>query len=806
MLQKIISTLIGTPSDRVIKRYNSELINIPSLEEEMKILSDQEIKDRSDNLRKNYSEKNDNSEFIAEGISIVREVAERTVKLRPFDTQILGALALYKGNIAEMGTGEGKTLVAVLACYLNVVKGDKVHVVTVNDYLAMRDSEFAREILEFLNITVGCNVSGLTDDEKKVIYSSDVIYGTNSEFGFDYLKDNLISNPENKLQTGLEYCLIDEVDSILIDEARTPLVISGSIEGSSDMYVELSQVISKLDEKFVTISEKDNSVQLNEDGFIEIEEMLRDKGILEEGKGLFASESLHIMHCLNATLRAYFVIKKDVDYLIKNSEILIIDEYTGRAMEGRRWSNGIHQALEAKEGLDIQPENETIASITYQNYFRIYKTLSGMTGTANTEATEFLDIYGLNVVCIPPNKPTKRNDQNDRMYPSKEAKYRAIIEDIKATNKIGQPLLIGTPSVEISEEISNRLKKVKIKFNLLNAKNHKLEAKIISEAGCVGAITIATNMAGRGTDIKLGKSQQEKEDIIKRGGLRVIGVERQDNRRLDNQLRGRSGRQGDPGSSCFYVSPEDSLLRKFGGDRMKSIMDTLIDGDELIEHSLLNRAVTNSQKKLEGSHYDARKQIVKYDNVTNSQRENIYSIRNKILKLNKDTLDNYFNKLSLPVFEDFIASFGQDTFKDSFSIKKKVLEKYGLDVVEGADADKINEAFLKILKEINLMANETVIDVKKGIMLQALDFNWIRHIANSDELRRGVGLRGYAQKDPIKEYENESFQSFESLLIKFSETIVNEIIRLYKEGSEKTRPQENNSGWLISDALLGDAG
>jgi preprotein translocase subunit SecA len=670
----------------------------------------------------------------------------------------------------------------------------------------MRDSEFAREILEFLNITVGCNVSGLTDDEKKVIYSSDVIYGTNSEFGFDYLKDNLISNPENKLQTGLEYCLIDEVDSILIDEARTPLVISGSIEGSSDMYVELSQVISKLDEKFVTISEKDNSVQLNEDGFIEIEEMLRDKGILEEGKGLFASESLHIMHCLNATLRAYFVIKKDVDYLIKNSEILIIDEYTGRAMEGRRWSNGIHQALEAKEGLDIQPENETIASITYQNYFRIYKTLSGMTGTANTEATEFLDIYGLNVVCIPPNKPTKRNDQNDRMYPSKEAKYRAIIEDIKATNKIGQPLLIGTPSVEISEEISNRLKKVKIKFNLLNAKNHKLEAKIISEAGCVGAITIATNMAGRGTDIKLGKSQQEKEDIIKRGGLRVIGVERQDNRRLDNQLRGRSGRQGDPGSSCFYVSPEDSLLRKFGGDRMKSIMDTLIDGDELIEHSLLNRAVTNSQKKLEGSHYDARKQIVKYDNVTNSQRENIYSIRNKILKLNKDTLDNYFNKLSLPVFEDFIASFGQDTFKDSFSIKKKVLEKYGLDVVEGADADKINEAFLKILKEINLMANETVIDVKKGIMLQALDFNWIRHIANSDELRRGVGLRGYAQKDPIKEYENESFQSFESLLIKFSETIVNEIIRLYKEGSEKTRPQENNSGWLISDALLGDAG
>jgi preprotein translocase subunit SecA len=803
MFASIAKKIFGSRNDRRLKKFTSIVEGINKLEPALTKLSDEQLFAQTEKLKQKFKRDGKESQtLIEEAFATIREASIRSLKLRHFDTQMVGGLVLSESGIAEMGTGEGKTLVATLPSYLNVIKGKSVHIVTVNDYLAKRDRDEISKLFDLLGVSVGCNQPNLTKEEKRDVYGNDIVYGTNSEFGFDYLRDNLIHNKADRNQQGLEFCLVDEVDSILIDEARTPLVISGAIEDSVETYQTINSIVKTLTDSDVEISEKEKGVQLNNSGFEKMEEMLKEAGFISDKSDLYGMSGLTTMHYVNASLKANFVFKKDVDYLIKDNAVMIIDEFTGRAMVGRRWSNGLHQAVEAKEGVEIHPENETVASITYQNFFRMYSNLSGMTGTADTEAPEFMDIYGLEVVCVPNNKPKNRSDEEDKMYTTKEIKYKAIIKDIETAHKKNQPVLVGTPSVEVSEVISNMLKTRDLPHNVLNAKNHAREADIIKSAGDLGAITIATNMAGRGTDIKLG-GDDNYEAVKAAGGLRVVGVERQDNRRLDNQLRGRSGRQGDIGSTCFYVSPEDSLMRLFGGDKIKDIMIKLGATDEAIEHRFLSKGVTNAQKKIEGHNYDARKNIIRYDDVANKQRKHIYEIRNKILNITPDEIDNYINSLTenriRSISEQAVAS--NQLLEDNFEeeIAKEVSDKVGFSV-EYSDsyAQDMCNAFVELNEDINTMTGGGAIEHKRGILLSNLDKEWVAHIKRSDELKSSVNLRGYAQKDPIKEFEIESFSSFTLMLESMTMAIINEIFGFYAEGIRLASEQPDNPGWLVN--------
>jgi preprotein translocase subunit SecA len=784
MIVNIVKKIFGTSNDRVVKQYFKTVTEINNIEEDIKKLSENELLGQREKLFEIFSASNNKDDIMVEAFATVREASIRSIGLRHHDVQLIGGMALVEGNIAEMGTGEGKTLVATLAVYLNAIMDKKSHVVTVNDYLAKRDSDEMGVVYNLLGVSVGCNVTGLEISDKHEIYAKDVVYGTNSEFGFDYLKDNLVNSLSDKVQNGLEFCIVDEVDSILIDEARTPLIISGAVEDTEEMYLAVNAMVSTLVDSDVIVSEKDKNAQLSEEGFLKVEGEVVKNGLLESGD-LYGMDGIVLMHYINAALKAHFIFKKDIDYLIKDSEILIIDEFTGRSMDGRRWSNGLHQAIEAKENVSINSENETVASITYQNYFRMYETLSGMTGTADTEAGEFLDIYGLNVVCIPSNKPVVREDENDKMYADIKGKYKAVVEDIKETHKKGQPVLVGTPSVEVSEKISLMLKQDKIKHNVLNAKNHKHEATIIEDAGNVNAITIATNMAGRGTDIKLGGADGHgRGKVLEYGGLRVIGVERQDNRRLDNQLRGRSGRQGDAGSSCFYVSPDDQLMRIFGGDRIKNLINRMGTEGEAVEHPLLNKGVTNAQRKIEAHNYDIRKNVIKYDDVANDQRKHVYEIRNKILVMPEEDIDNYINNISEDCINSILAQTNWDDL-DKSDIKEEVFNKLGIKVDQVED---VNNTVIEEFRKMNMITNElsggNAFEYKKNKMLSSLDIEWVTHLRRASEIREGINLRGYAQKDPIKEFQKESFDSFKFLLNNFSDRCMGLVIELYTEAME----------------------
>ena len=793
MISTLVKKIIGSKNDRTIKSYSKTVKEINKLEEYYSSMTDDDLASQTSILKEEHlNHISSKAEILIKSFAIIRETSQRTLKMRHFDTQLIGGLVLNDGKIAEMGTGEGKTLVATLPCYYNAIIGNRVHIVTVNDYLAKRDSDEMSVLFSFLGLTTSCNTSDLKGTEKVEAYKADIIYGTNSEFGFDYLRDNLVKSKDDKIQGALQFCLIDEVDSILIDEARTPLIISGPVEDSVDMYLAIKEIVDELTNDNVVITEKDKSAQLNEAGFSKIEDKLITAELINNKEDLYSVSGLTVMHYINASLKAKFVIKRDVDYLVRDGEILIIDEFTGRAMDGRRWSQGLHQALEAKEGVKIYPENETVASITYQNFFRMYSALSGMTGTADTEAPEFLDIYGLDVVCVPPNKKLQRIDDNDQMYVRKEYKYKAITADVISTHKTGQPILIGTPSVEVSEEICGILMNNKLKFNVLNAKNHDKEAHIIAEAGSIGSITVATNMAGRGTDIKLGGTDLvHRNEVLSLGGLRVIGVERQDNRRLDNQLRGRSGRQGDPGSSCFYVSPEDTLMRIFGGDRIKSMMEKFGATDEVIEHSFLNSAVTNSQKKVEGHNYDARKSIIKYDDVANQQRVHVYEIRDKVLLLENENMDEYLMSFFNNIIDTIISESNPggvylDEESDQDIFMEEVGKKLGFATAYSEDfsADMVLE-FKSILDTMNEFANEEIFAYKREVMLSMVDREWISHINRTEEIKRSVGLRGYAQKDPIKEFQSESFESFSHMIFGFQLRTIKNIVESYIYNIEK---------------------
>lgn len=784
MIVKIIKKIFGTSNDRALKQYLKMVGDVNDLEEWAGSLSDEEIVKMRDVLYEKYTLKSEMSLIVPEAFAVVREASKRVLGLRHHDVQLVGGMALLEGNIAEMGTGEGKTLVATLAVYVSSIMKKKSHVVTVNDYLAKRDSEEMGKVYAAVGVTVGCNTSDKEMADKKEFYKSDVVYGTNSEFGFDYLRDNLVLRKEDKVQQELSFCIVDEVDSILIDEARTPLIISGASNDSIEIYNKVHKIIITLEDGDLIISEKDKSAQLNDQGFTKVEKEVSEAGLLV-GKSLYGVEGVTLMHYISASLKANFIYKKDVDYLIKNKEVLIIDEFTGRSMDGRRWSGGLHQAIEAKEGVEIKPENETVASITYQNYFRMYKKLSGMTGTADTEAVEFQDIYGLNVICIPTDKKVKRIDENDKMFASVEAKYRAILRDIKESNSEGQPVLVGTPSVEVSEVISGLLKKEGIRHNVLNAKNHKKEAKIISQAGEPKSITIATNMAGRGTDIKLGGNKGKSRDVVlESGGLRVIGVERQDNRRLDNQLRGRSGRQGDAGSTCFYVSPKDNLMRIFGGERIQKLADMMTDGDKAIEHKFLNRGVTNAQKKIETTNYDVRKNIIKYDDVANDQRSHIYEIRNKILNLKKEEIDGYINPIAADCIADIMTRIA--TMESEEEKKTAIISGLGF-YDEGGVLDEYGVKFEKINEALNELSGGNAYEYKRSSLLSELDKEWVAHLKRSADIREGVNLRGYAQKDPIKEFQKESFDSFKYMLNNFSEKVVFVVTNLHNDAMKSIK-------------------
>lgn len=806
MFSTVAKKLFGSRNDRQIKKYNPLIKGINKLEPALSALSDDKLLQQTSKLKEKYKKDGvETNGLIEEAFATVREASKRSIGLRHFDTQLIGGMVLNDSGIAEMGTGEGKTLVATLPSYLNVIKGRSVHIVTVNDYLAKRDRDEMSKIYDMLGVTVGVNQPNLSQEEKREVYKNDIIYGTNSEFGFDYLRDNLIHSKDERAQNALEFCLVDEVDSILIDEARTPLVISGAVEDSVETYQGINEIISTFVEDDVEISEKDKSVQLSNSGYEKLEDLLVESGFLEQNSDLYGVAGLTIMHYVNASLRAYFVIKKDIDYLVKDEQVLIIDEFTGRTMDGRRWSQGLHQAIEAKEGVEIHPENETIASITYQNYFRMYSNLSGMTGTADTEAPEFMDIYGLEVICVPPNKPLLRIDEDDKMYSSKDVKYNAIITDIKTSNDKKQPVLVGTPSVEVSEIISKKLKAVGLRHDVLNAKNHAREADIIKSAGDLGSITIATNMAGRGTDIKLG-GESNGEEVRAIGGLRVIGVERQDNRRLDNQLRGRSGRQGDVGSTCFYVSPEDDLMKLFGGDRIKVLMDKLGASDEVIEHSFLSKGVTNAQKKIEGHNYDARKNIIRYDDIANKQRTHVYEVRNRILNMPSEDIDNYINSLAhgkiTDVSEEELVN--HQMLEDNFesAVHESVSLRLGYSVEYSDDfTQHMCDAFSEFNENINVMTGGNAMDHKRSILLTTVDKEWVAHLRRADDLKSSVNLRGYAQKDPIKEFERESFESFAYMLDAFTGLVIKEIFNFYSEGVRITSEKKKESGWLVNMSL-----
>ena len=827
MISGLLKKIFGSRNDRLIKQYSQTVKAINALEPQMSALTDEALQAKTGEFKERIARGETLDQLLPEAFAVVREAGKRVLGMRHFDVQMIGGMVLHYGKIAEMRTGEGKTLVATLPCYLNALSGKGVHVITVNDYLASRDAEWMGRLHRFLGLSVGCNLSQMDHETKQAAYAADITYGTNNEFGFDYLRDNMVYTLGERVQRSLNFAIVDEVDSILIDEARTPLIISGQAEDHTDLYVRMNQVAPMLTRCTEEngpgdywVDEKAHQVLLTEEGYEHAEAVLAQLGILEEGRSLYEAANILLIHHLYAALRAHNLFHKDQQYVVQNGEIVIVDEFTGRLMAGRRWSDGLHQAVEAKEGVAIQNENQTLASITFQNYFRMYGKLSGMTGTADTEAYEFQQIYGLETVVIPTNKPVLRQDFNDQIFRTTPEKYNAIITDIRDCHKRGQPVLVGTTSIESSEILSQLLDKEKLPHQVLNAKQHAREAEIVVQAGRPGMITIATNMAGRGTDIVLGGNVEKgiavlKDDesvpaeqkeariaamreewkqlhqtVIAAGGLHIIGSERHESRRIDNQLRGRSGRQGDPGSSRFYLSLDDPLLRIFAGERLKAIMERLkMPEGEAIEHPLVSRSLESAQRKVEGRNFDIRKQLLEYDDVANDQRKVIYAQRNELLETEdiSETITAMRQGVVHSLYRTHVPEGSVEEQWDLAALERALEGELMLSVPvqewaknePNLSDDEILERIVARSDEaysakIELVGAENFHQFERNVMLQSLDTHWREHLAALDHLRQGIHLRGYAQKNPKQEYKREAFELFENLL----EAVRNDVTRL----------------------------
>ena len=817
MISGLLKSIFGSRNDRLLKTYRKQIERINALEPSMEALSDDALQAKTTEFRTRLAGGETLDALLPEAFAVVREASKRVLGMRHFDVQLVGGMVLHYGKIAEMRTGEGKTLVSTLPAYLNALAGQGVHIVTVNDYLARRDAEWMGQLHRWLGLDVGCNLAQLSSEEKRAAYACDITYGTNNEFGFDYLRDNMVYEVQDRVQRKLHYAIVDEVDSILIDEARTPLIISGQAEDHTELYVRMNALAPQLvrcqEEEGpgdFWVDEKANQILLTEEGHESAERILVQAGLLAEGHSLYEAGNILLMHHLTTALRAHNLFHRDQHYVIQDGEVVIVDEFTGRLMSGRRWSDGLHQAVEAKENVAIQHENQTLASITFQNYFRMYGKLAGMTGTADTEAYEFQQIYGLETVVIPTHRPAVRKDQQDQIYRTDQEKFTAIVADIRAQHAAGRPILVGTTSIENSELLSDLLKREKLEHQVLNAKQHEREAEIVAQAGKPGVITIATNMAGRGTDIVLGGNigkqvdairadgslsdaakeekiaalraewQKTHDAVIAAGGLHIIGSERHESRRIDNQLRGRAGRQGDPGSSRFFLSLDDPLLRIFAGDRIKSIMDRLkMPEGEAIEHAIVTRSLESAQRKVEGRNFDIRKQLLEYDNVANDQRRVIYSQRNELLETHEisDTMTALRHGLLEEVFRTYVPEGSIDEQWDLPALEHVLEAEYQLrvplaEMAQGADAPD-DEALLQRLiaaadevyaAKVALVGEESFSGFERSVMLRSLDSHWREHLSALDHLRQGIHLRGYAQKDPKQEYKREAFDLFDSLL------------------------------------------
>ena len=778
MIGFLVRKIFGSKNDRFLKKLRPLVAKINALEPEMQALADEELPQRLAVYREQVQNgEKDLDAVLPEVFALVREASTRVLGMRHYDVQLLGAMALHNGKIAEMKTGEGKTLVATLAVILNSLEGKGVHVVTVNDYLAKRDAEWMGRLYNFLGLSVGVIVAGLSDEQRKEAYGADITYGTNNEFGFDYLRDNMKFYAEQLVQRGHHYAIVDEVDSILIDEARTPLIISGASDESTDLYQKVDEVVRTLEkEKHYTVDEKGKTASLTDEGVLYVEEQL---GI----ENLYDTANITAQHHVLQSLKAHTVFRRDVDYIVKDDQVVIVDEFTGRLMAGRRFSDGLHQALEAKEHVTVAAENQTLASITFQNYFRMYDKLSGMTGTADTEAVEFAQIYGLEVSTIPPNRPMVRKDMPDLIYRTRREKMQAIIQAIKELHATGQPVLVGTISIETSELISQLLKREGVPHSVLNAKHHAQEAEIVAQAGQAGKVTIATNMAGRGTDIKLG------EGVVELGGLHILGTERHESRRIDNQLRGRSGRQGDPGSSRFYLSLEDDLMRLFGSDRLSGLMQKLgMQEGEPIENNMVSRAIENAQKRVEGHHFEIRKTLLDYDNVMNQQRTVIYSLRRDLMQEPdlEPILNEYLSDLLDDMYAGLEVSKAARDIEDEKPVRARLSEVMNIDRVLPSDAplptrEEAQELVLSIMAQLREEAGPLYADLLRYFLLEELDRGWKEHLRNMDFLRDGIGLRGYGQRDPKLEYKREGFNMFQELLVHIREGAFRALTRVRVE-------------------------
>ncbi|SFD96742.1 protein translocase subunit secA [Lentibacillus persicus] len=775
----LLTKIFGDGNKKQLNKLQRKVDQIEELESDMESLSDDELKRKTEEFKERYANGETLNDMLVEAFAVVREGAKRVLGMRPFPVQLSGAIALHEGNIAEMKTGEGKTLASTMPAYLNALSGKGVHIITVNDYLAGRDAKDMGELYNFLGLSVGLNGNGMTKDEKREAYNCDITYGTNNEFGFDYLRDNMVLYKEQMVQRPLNFAIIDEVDSILIDEARTPLIISGSAQKSASMYQQANGFVRTLNrETDYTYDEKTKGVQLTEEGINKAE---RYFGI----ENLFDLNHVSLTHHINQALKAHVSMHRDTDYVVQEGEVVIVDQFTGRLMKGRRYSDGLHQAIEAKEGLQIQNESMTLASITFQNFFRMYQKLSGMTGTAKTEEEEFRNIYNMDVIAIPTNEPIIRDDKPDMIYKSVEGKFRAVTEDIKQRYEAGQPVLVGTVAVETSELISKMLKKAGVPHNVLNAKNHYREAEIIENAGQKGAVTIATNMAGRGTDIKLG------EGVTELGGLAVIGTERHESRRIDNQLRGRSGRQGDPGMSQFYLSMEDELMRRFGSENMRNMMDRMgMDDSQPIESKMVSRAVESAQKRVEGNNFDARKTVLSYDDVLRQQREIIYKQRFDVIEANEDLRDIVQEMIKSSI-ERVVNANTQDELDENWELNTIIEYVHGnllspedisADDLKGKEPDEITDFILEKVKaryeeKEEELTPEQMREFEKVIVLRTVDTKWMDHIDQMEQLRQGIHLRAYGQNDPLQEYQAEGFQMFESMIVEIEEEVAKYVMK-----------------------------
>lgn len=839
MLASLIGGIFGTKNERELKRMRKIVDKINALEPTISALSDADLSAKTEEFKQRYNKGESLDKLLPEAFAVCREAAKRIMGMRHYDVQLIGGITLHEGKIAEMRTGEGKTLMGTLACYLNAISGQGVHVITVNDYLAQRDAELNRPLFEFLGLSIGIIYSMQDPTEKAEAYRADITYGTNNEFGFDYLRDNMVFSQAEKKQRGLTYAIIDEVDSILIDEARTPLIISGQSDDSSQLYAAINSIPPKLrvqkeekvpDGGHFWIDEKQRQVEMTEVGYETVEDQLIEMGLLAAGESLYSPSNLNLVHHVSAAIRAHYLYQRNVQYIIHDGEVIIVDENTGRTMPGRRWSEGLHQAVEAKEGLEIQPENQTLATTTFQNYFRLYKKLSGMTGTADTEAAEMKEIYGLDVVLIPTHRPMIRKDENDLIYLNRNGKYNAIIQEIQRVHEDGvAPILIGTATIEASEILSEKLKEAGITHEVLNAKQHEREADIIAQAGSPRAVTIATNMAGRGTDILLGGNwkaklahienptpedearlraewEQNHEMVLASGGLHIIGSERHESRRIDNQLRGRAGRQGDPGVSRFYLSLEDDLMRIFAGDRVVGMMRAMgLQEDEAIEHKMVSRSIENAQRKVEARNFDIRKNLLKYDDVNNEQRKIIYSQRDEVLA--ESTLQDYIEEMHHEVIKGVIENYiPPESIHDQWDIdglERALREDLGIDLPvnqwleqdrrldEEALVERISDEIVQRYRtRREQMGDESAAMLERHFMLSALDRHWKDHLAAMDYLRQGIHLRGYAQKNPEQEYKKEAFNLFVNMLAVIKSDVITDLSRVHVPTAEELAEME----------------